>query len=264
LLPPLLGWSLSCVSRLARAVWTTRPSWIARRGTVGCRAVHAFLGQLRVCCVLSGMKLAHVPFTPRYPPVNLALIDEMENLGPVIDMKVGDLTRELTPQLYALCGAGPRSSLRVLRHGLAVTEMAVSDLPGSPTAVWAVKKALADQYMSYIVVSFVNATIVLSIGETVVEVTDSGLLGDTATLSVSNLGDAGLLQIHPGGLRHVLPDKRINVWRPAGRKTVTKCAVNNRQVVIALTGGELVSALPSSLARCCCHCVPTPVMMFSG
>ena len=41
--------------------------------------------------------------------------------------------------MYALCGRGPRSSLRVLRHGLEVTEMAVSELPGNPNAVWTVK-----------------------------------------------------------------------------------------------------------------------------
>lgn len=59
--------------------------------------------------------------------------------------------------------------------GLAVQEMAVSELPGNPNAVWTVKTA-ADEYDRYIVVSFVNATLVLSIGETVEEVTDSGFL----------------------------------------------------------------------------------------
>ena len=47
---------------------------------------------------------------------------------------------EDTPQVYAACGRGPRSTLRVLRHGLEVTEMAVSELPGNPNAVWTVKK----------------------------------------------------------------------------------------------------------------------------
>jgi splicing factor 3B subunit 3 len=91
-----------------------------------------------------------------------------------------------------------------MRHGLAVTEMAVQELPGNPNAVWAVKKnedgefgcllaclcfvcqsvrspphlLFADPYHTYIVVSFVNATIVLSIGETVVEVNDSGIQGN--------------------------------------------------------------------------------------
>ena len=47
---------------------------------------------------------------------------------------------EDTPQVYTACGRGPRSTLRVLRHGLEVTEMAVSELPGNPNAVWTVKK----------------------------------------------------------------------------------------------------------------------------
>ncbi len=50
------------------------------------------------------------------------------------------VANEDTPQLYAACGRGPRSSMRVLRHGLEVTEMAVSELPGNPNAVWTVKR----------------------------------------------------------------------------------------------------------------------------
>ena len=57
--------------------------------------------------------------------------------------KVADLANEDTPQLYIACGRGPRSSLRVLRHGLEVTEMAVSELPGNPNAVWTVRRNAA-------------------------------------------------------------------------------------------------------------------------
>jgi splicing factor 3B subunit 3 len=55
-----------------------------------------------------------------------------------------------------------------------------------------------DEFDSYIIVSFVNATLVLSIGETVEEVTDSGFLGTTPTLSCSALGDDALVQVHIG------------------------------------------------------------------
>ena len=54
---------------------------------------------------------------------------------------------------------------------------------------------IVDEQDSYIVVSFVNATLVLSIGETVEEVTDSGFLGTTPTLSCSLLGEDALLQV---------------------------------------------------------------------
>lgn len=88
--------------------------------------------------------------------------------------------------------------------------------------------------------SFVNATLVLSIGDTVEEVTDSGFLGTTPTLSCSALGDDALVQVYPDGIRHIRADKRVNEWKAPGKKTITKCAVNQRQVVIALSGGELV------------------------
>ncbi|KAL5021527.1 hypothetical protein ScPMuIL_000682 [Solemya velum] len=47
-------------------------------------------------------------------------------------------------------------------------------------------------------------------------------------------------EIYPDGIRHIRSDKRVNEWKTPGKKTIVKCAVNQRQVVIALTGGELV------------------------
>ena len=99
---------------------------------------------------------------------------------------------------------------------------------------------VADEFDSYIIVSFVNATLVLSIGETVEEVTDSGFLGTTPTLSCHALGSDALVQVYPDGIRHIRADKRVNEWKAPGKKSIVKCAVNQRQVVIALTGGELV------------------------
>ena len=75
-------------------------------------------------------------------------------------MQVANLLNEEIPQIYAACGRGPRSSLKVLRPGLAVTEMAVSPLPGNPTAVWTIKRHIGDDFDAYIIVSFTNATLV--------------------------------------------------------------------------------------------------------
>ncbi len=84
-----------------------------------------------------------VYFQPR-TLTNLALLDEQESLSPVTELLVRDLVGEQAPQIYALCGRGPRSALRVLRQGLAVAEIACSELPGTPTNVWAVKKHVLD------------------------------------------------------------------------------------------------------------------------
>uniref|UniRef100_A0A667XXX6 Splicing factor 3b, subunit 3 n=1 Tax=Myripristis murdjan TaxID=586833 RepID=A0A667XXX6_9TELE len=48
------------------------------------------------------------------------------------------------------------------------------------------------------------------------------------------------LFVYPDGIRHIRADKRVNEWKTPGKKTIVRCAVNQRQVVIALTGGELV------------------------
>ena len=73
---------------------------------------------------------------------------------------MANLLNEETPQIYAACGRGPRSSMRVLRPGLALTELAVWPLPGAPTAVWTLKRSQQDELDAYIVVSFDNATLV--------------------------------------------------------------------------------------------------------
>lgn len=186
-------------------------------------------------------------FTPRELR-NLVVMDELENLGPLLKCHIADLASDDSPQLYAACGRGPRSSLRTLRHGLEVTQWAVSPLPGNPNAVWTVKQRASDQYDKYIVVSFVNATLVLSIGETVEEVTDSGFLVTSQTLSASRIGGVAgiddvhdaLIQVYPNGIRHIRQDKRINEWKAPGNRVIVQCAVNERQVAIALAGGEIV------------------------
>ncbi|KAI6217434.1 hypothetical protein M3Y95_01218600 [Aphelenchoides besseyi] len=174
------------------------------------------------------------------PLKNLILVDQMDNLSPVIKSNIIEMNGEDAPQIYALCGRGPRSTLRVLRNGLEVSEMAVSELPGNPNGVWTVKRHIDDVYHSQIVVSFVNATLVLSIGETVEEVTESGFLSTSPTLGCGLIGEDSLIQVYSTGIRHIKPDKRVNEWKAPSRRFITKCAVNRRQVVIALSGGEIV------------------------
>nr|GEX00822.1 splicing factor 3B subunit 3-like [Tanacetum cinerariifolium] len=160
---------------------------------------------------------------------NLVRIDQMESLMPIMGMKVVNLFEEETPQIFTLCGRGPRSSLRILRPGFAISELAVSQLPGVPSAVWTVKKNINNEFDSYIVVSFANATLVLSIGgETVEEATGGGLfLGATPSLAVSLIGDDSLMQVHPSGIRLIREDGRIDEWRTPGKQTIVKVGYND-------------------------------------
>lgn len=171
---------------------------------------------------------------------NLEMIDKVGNLGPLIDMKVANLLGEEVPQIYAACGRGARSTLRMLRAGAAVSEIAVSTLPGAPIGIWSLKKSNTDIYDGYIIVSFANATLVLSVGETVQEVTDSGFDTDTSTLTAQLLADDSLLQVTGGGLRHIRPDGRVQEWKVPGKRAISTVACNARQVALALGGGEVI------------------------
>ncbi|GAA6004559.1 hypothetical protein JCM10207_000934 [Rhodosporidiobolus poonsookiae] len=171
---------------------------------------------------------------------NLAVADELESLAPIVDAKVANYLGEDTPQIYTACGRGARSSVRILRQGLEVMEAVSSELPGAPIAVWTTKLRSDDQYDAYIVLSFVNGTLVLSIGDTIEEVSDTGFISSAPTLGVQQLGDDALLQIYPRGIRHILADKRVNEWKVGGRDTIVCATTNARQVVIGLSTGEIV------------------------
>lgn len=143
-------------------------------------------------------------------------------------------------QIYTLCGRGPRSTLRVLRHGAAVTEIAVSNLPGVPGGVFTIRGPEDEgKFDKYIVVSFADATLVLSIGETVEEVDDSGFLTDVPTLACSALSDGGFCQVHPSGVRHI-KGGQAKEWQCPGLKRIEVASANASQVLIALAGGEVV------------------------
>lgn len=180
-------------------------------------------------------------FDPQ-PLRNLLLVDSVPSLDPITDAHVVNLlgASSDTPQIYAACGRGARSTFRTLKHGLDVTEMVSSPLPGVPTNVWTLKLTEDDEYDSYIVLSFPNGTLVLSIGETIEEVNDTGFLSSGPTLAVQQLGNAGLLQVHPYGLRHIRAADRVDEWPAPPGQTIVAATTNQRQVVIALSTAELV------------------------
>jgi splicing factor 3B subunit 3 len=179
-----------------------------------------------------------VYFDPR-PLENLALIETIDSMNPLLDCKVANLTGEDAPQIYTACGTGARSSFRMLKHGLEVNELISSELPGIPQAVWTVKLARSDKYDAYIVLSFANATFVLSIGETVEQVSDSGFLTGIPTLAVQLLGDDGLIQVHPKGIRHIRAGA-VSEWPAPQHRSIVAASTNAHQVAVALSSGELV------------------------
>ncbi|KZF24133.1 hypothetical protein L228DRAFT_252598 [Xylona heveae TC161] len=186
----------------------------------------------------------HEPYTPVFfyprPHENLNLVESIDSMNPLLDCKVANLTDEDAPQIYSICGTGARSTFRTLKHGLQVSEIVESELPSVPSAVWTTKLTQNDEFDAYIILSFTNGTLVLSIGETVEEVTDTGFLSSAPTLAVQQLGEDALIQVHPKGIRHIRADRRVNEWPAPQHRSIVAATTNERQVAIALSSGEIV------------------------
>jgi splicing factor 3B subunit 3 len=177
-------------------------------------------------------------FTPR-PLQNLNLVDELDSLSPIIDARVTNLIGADTPQIYTANGRGPRSTLRALRQGLEVAEVAQQELSFRPTGIWASKAKHEDEYDAYLVLSAPNATLVFSVGESIETVDNTGIRPDVRTLGIQLLADNTLVQVHPRGLELIHADGR-KTPTPVKRGTqATMVASNARQIVVALSTGEL-------------------------
>ena len=182
---------------------------------------------------------APIYFHPRGAE-NVNLVEMINSMNPIMDCKVTNLTDDDAPQIYTVCGTGARSTFRTIKHGLEVSEIVESELPSVPSAVWTTKLTRSDEYDAYIILSFSNGTLVLSIGETVEEVTDTGFLSSAPTLAVQQLGEDGLIQVHPKGIRHVRADRRVNEWPAPQHRSIVAATTNERQVAVALSSGEIV------------------------
>lgn len=179
----------------------------------------------------------NVYFNPRKLKY-LALCDEMPSLSCITDLMVEDLTNDGTPQIYALCGRNTRSSLRILKPGLTVTEMACSSLPGKPLAIWTLKGDIIDTYDKYVIVSFQNATLVLSIEEKVREVHTTGFDLKKPSLHVNILADNTFIQVLPNGIIHIKADKKRAFYQTSSK--IFAVTSNHRQIATALQDKEII------------------------
>lgn len=182
-------------------------------------------------------------YQPSAELTNLVVVDQLENYAEITDARLMNLGEEETPQIYAVQGRAHHSTFNIMRQGLHVTEVAASELPAEPTGVWTLKRNLKDAEHAFIVVSFADSTVVLSVGETVEEATGTGFLNNVRTIWAGQLADSSLIQVYPHGVRQVRPNGHINDWQSslggAGPSLLVTCAaMNSRQVVIAVERGE--------------------------
>lgn len=131
----------------------------------------------------------------------------IQNIAPILDVSVVDYYDEKQDQMFACCGMAPEGSLRIIRKGISVEKLLrTSPIYQGVTGAWTMKMKVVDSYHSFLVLSFVEETRVLSVGLSFNDVTDAvGFKTDACTLACGLVGDGLLVQIHTNAVRLCLP-----------------------------------------------------------
>ncbi|XP_044508499.1 splicing factor 3B subunit 3 isoform X3 [Mangifera indica] len=131
----------------------------------------------------------------------------IQNIAPILDMSVVDYHDEKRDQMFACCGVAPEGSLRIIRSGISVEKLLrTASIYQGITGTWTLRMKVTDPYHSFLVLSFVEETRVLSVGLSFSDVTDSvGFRPDVCTLACGLVNDGLLIQIHQNAVRLCLP-----------------------------------------------------------
>jgi splicing factor 3B subunit 3 len=169
---------------------------------------------------------------------NLSLVDILESLSPMITSHL--VTDDQQTTIYSLNGTLSSSTLRLLQYGISITEVVEPDLPQMATHCFTIKTHKADEYDKYLIISFSDRTLVLTIGESVEEVTDSGIDLSVQTVGIQQIGKMTLLQIHNDGVNIIQDGKITNRWYPPAGIKIVASTSTNRQLALGLSSDELV------------------------
>ncbi|KVI08400.1 Cleavage/polyadenylation specificity factor, A subunit, C-terminal [Cynara cardunculus var. scolymus] len=170
----------------------------------------------------------------------------VQNISPILDMSLVDYHDEKHEQMFACCGMAPEGSLRVIRNGISLEKLLkTAPVYQGITGTWAMKMKLVDCYHSFLVLSFVEETRVLSVGVSFTDVTDSvGFSPDVCTLACGIIGDGLVVQIHQNAVRLALPtaaahpdgipftSPNCTSWFP-DNMTISLGAVGHKFIVVA-------------------------------
>lgn len=182
---------------------------------------------------------------------NLALVDILESLGPVTGSEVMQTqTKGHSDAATLLATLSSHSYLKSLTYGIPVSELVSSPLPITPTLILTTKQLSTSKSDDYLVLSSTlnSQTLVLSIGEVVEEVSESGFVTDQNTITVQQVGKQSIVQIHTNGIRHIrhildesgeIIDKKTTDWLPPAGINIVHASANEAQVLVGLSNREL-------------------------
>ena len=129
----------------------------------------------------------------------VTIVDTFTNLGPILDMVVVDLERQGQGQLVTCSGGFKEGSLRIIRNGIGIHELASIDLPGIK-GMWPLRMGseagCGGGLDNTLVLSFVEQTRILTLsGEEVEETEIEGFVSEQQTFYTGNTDTGHIVQV---------------------------------------------------------------------
>ncbi|KAG8100355.1 hypothetical protein GUJ93_ZPchr0013g37583 [Zizania palustris] len=133
----------------------------------------------------------------------------IQNVAPIMDLAIADHYGEKQDQMFACCGMSPEGSLRVIRNGVNVDKLLrTKPIYRGVTGLWTLRMNRTDVHHSFLVLSFVEETRILSVGLSFNDISDDvGFQPDVCTLACGLVADGFLVQIHSKCVKLCLPTR---------------------------------------------------------
>lgn len=175
----------------------------------------------------------------------LKVIEEFSNLGPITDFCVADLDKQGQTQLITCSGVAQDSSLRIIRNGVGLKEIATVEME-SVTGCWALRSSFFEKFDDILVLSFPEGTRLLAIeGNRMVQWSSYSAMDlDTRTLITVNVIDDLVVQVTDRSVRLMESRKDgmlLDEWVPEDASQITVASVNPTQCVLSIGFGRLVA-----------------------
>ncbi|KAI7870661.1 mono-functional DNA-alkylating methyl methanesulfonate N-term-domain-containing protein [Spinellus fusiger] len=177
--------------------------------------------------------------------VKLEVIEEFPNLGPISDFCVADLDKQGQYQLITCSGVGKDSSLRIIRNGVGMNELAAIEVSGVK-GIWALRPLFEDKHDNMLVISFFNQTRLLQLCDsTMIPVeTYAGLALNQRTLITAVIAGDYIIQVTDHSVR-LMESKAdgclLDEWIPQNNVQITVASVNPTQCVVSTGFGHLTA-----------------------
>ena len=177
------------------------------------------------------------------PKLTLEKKLEINSLNSLVDFIYGNYDLSNISKIYSISGTKNESYLKTLniKTIYEINQLSISKIPAQPSNIFLLKKNFDDDFDTFIILSFVNKTLIYEIDFNTYNISESkshNFETKLPSLCVTILKDNSFLQILPNGILHIKPEKKTTFLKSSSN-ILCSCA-NNNQLILGLENKELL------------------------